>query len=59
MWMTSYPEAKGWGFGVIFEKKQLVEIWGWTKRVDFWAGRGQFSGLRDARALLDQMEQSA
>ena len=27
MWMTSCPEVKGWGFWVIFEKKQLVEIW--------------------------------
>ena len=56
MWMTSCPEAMGWGFWVIFEKKQLVEIWSWTKRVDFWAGRGHSSyGLRDARALLGQM----
>ena len=36
MWMTSCSEAMGWGFWVILEKKnQLVEIWGWTKRVDF------------------------
>ena len=33
MWMTSCPEAIGGGFLVIFEKKQLVEIWDWTKRV--------------------------
>ena len=35
MWMTSCPETMGWGFWVIFEKKRLVEIWSWTKRVDF------------------------
>ena len=27
MWMMSCPEAMGWGFWVIFEKKQLVVIW--------------------------------
>ena len=32
-----------------FEKKQFVDIRSWTKRVDFWAGRGQSSCvLRDA-----------
>ena len=36
MWITSCPDAMGWGFWVIFEKKQLVEIWSWTKQVDFW-----------------------
>ena len=36
MWMMSCPEAMGWGFWVIFEKKHLVEIGSWTKRVDFW-----------------------
>ena len=36
MWMMPCPEAMGWGFGGIFERKQLVEIWSWTKRVDFW-----------------------
>ena len=32
--MTSCPEAMGWDSWV-FWKKQLVEIWDWTKRVDF------------------------
>ena len=36
MWMTSCPEAMGWGFWVIFWKKQWVEIWSWMKWVDFW-----------------------
>ena len=34
MWMTSCPEAMdsdSW----VFWKKQFVEIWSWTKRVDF------------------------
>ena len=31
-WMTSCPEAMGWDCWV-FWKKQLVEIWDWTKRV--------------------------
>ena len=35
MWITSCPEAMGWRFWVIFEKMQLVEIWCWTKRIDF------------------------
>ena len=49
MWMTSYPEAMGWGFWVIFEKEQLVEIWNWAKRVDFWASaKPDQLGLRDA-----------
>ena len=40
MWMTSCPEAMGWGFWVIFEKKkqQLVEIWSWTRRVQWGYG---------------------
>ena len=36
MWMTSCPEAMGWDFGD-FWKKQLVEIYHWIKRIDFWA----------------------
>ena len=46
--MTSCPEVMGRGFGVIFEKKHLVEIWT-KRRVDFRvsARPGQF-GLRDA-----------
>ena len=53
MWMTSYPEAMGWGFWAIFENKQLVEIWTWTKRVDFRASArpGQL-GLRDASRVV-------
>ena len=49
MWMTSCSEAMGWGYWVIFEKKQLAEIWNCAKRVDFRASarRGQL-GLRDA-----------
>ena len=43
MWMTSCPEAMGWGFWVVFEKKQLLEIRTWAKRVDFESGRGQVS----------------
>ena len=31
-WMTSCPEAMGWDSWV-FWKKQLVDIWDWTKRV--------------------------
>ena len=39
-----------------FEKKQqLVEFWTWTKQVDFWSGRGQTRGLRDARALVESV----
>ena len=88
MWMTSYPEAMGWGFWGIFEKKavswdpklgelswdygvcthllgQWVEIWNkrrrvdfriWTRWVDFWAGRGQSSGLRDASRIVGSDE---
>ena len=38
-----------------FEKKQSVEIWGWTSGLIFEPGRGQSSyGLRDARALLEK-----
>ena len=33
MWMTSYLEMMGWGFGVTFEKKQLVEIQTWASPV--------------------------
>ena len=35
------------------KKKQLVEIWGWTKRVDFWASArpGQL-GVRDAPRVV-------
>ena len=36
MWMTSCSEAMDRGLWVIFERKLLVEIWSWTKRVDFW-----------------------
>ena len=47
MWMTSCPEAMGWGFCVIFEKKQLVEIRTWAKRVDFriWTRPSHLVGL--------------
>ena len=53
VWMTSCREAMGWGFCVIFEKKQLVEIGTWPKRVDFWASArpGQL-GLRDAARVV-------
>ena len=53
MWTTSCPEAMGWGFGVIFEKKSRVEICGWTKRVDFWTwARPAQLGLRDAPRVV-------
>ena len=54
MWMTSCPEAMGWGFWVIFEKKkQLVEIRTWVKRVDFRASArpGQL-GVRDVPRVV-------
>ena len=53
MWMTSCPEAMGWGFRVIFEKKQSFEIWSWTKVVDFriWMMPGQL-GQRDAPRVV-------
>ena len=53
MWMMSWPEAMGWGFWVIFEKKQWVEIWTKAKGVDFqiWASPGQL-GLRDAPRVV-------
>ena len=51
--MTSCPEAMGWGFWVIFEKKQLVEIWSWAKRVDFRASaRPDQLGLRGAPLVV-------
>ena len=51
MWMTSCPEAMGWGFWVIFEKKQLVEIWSWTKRVDF-LDLGEASPVGSTRCVV-------
>ena len=56
-WMTSFLEAMGWGFWVIFEKNELVKIRRWTKRVDFWtwARRVQW-GLRDAPRVLGSDE---
>ena len=53
VWMTSCPESMGWGFWVIFEKKQWVEIRTWAKRANFWASArpGQL-GLRDAPRVV-------
>ena len=41
--------SEGLGILMIFEKKQWVEIWRWTRLVDFWAwARPVQLGLRDA-----------
>ena len=61
IWMTSYPEAMGWGFWVIFEKKGVswdrnLEEASWFSNLDE-ASTVVCYGMR--RALLGQMEQSA
>ena len=60
--MMSCSEAMGWGFWVIFEKKQLVEIRIWARQLIFESGRVQSSPVvcyEMRRTLLGQMGQSA
>ena len=58
MWMTSCPEAIGRDFLVILKKKQLVEIWSWSNRVDF-SDLGEASAICGlwARARVGQVNE--
>ena len=54
------PRSDGLMILAVFLKKELVKIWSWTKRVDFWAWQGQSSWVYEMRrAWWGQMEQSA
>ena len=50
------PGSNGLGILVIFENKQLVEIWRWSRRVEIrtWARRDKFVSTGFAARLLSQ-----
>ena len=53
MWMTSCPEAMGWGFWLIFEKRNELRYEPRRSELIFGPGRGQSSWwLRDAPRVV-------